>query len=108
MIQELHGNDLQIFMSAEVKRLAMEVWPEDVYRAGGDKLVAELEDHGRGFIISTFVGRECIVPQEQFLHGGSRKYRRIDDRTPEAVRRQLAELVEAMEPYIADDIRRNS
>jgi hypothetical protein len=49
MIQELHGNDLQIFMSAEVKRLAMEVWPEDVYRAGGDKLVAELEDHGRGF-----------------------------------------------------------
>jgi hypothetical protein len=105
MTQELDGNDLQIFISAEVKRLAKEVWPDDVYRAGGDKLVAELEDHGRGFIISTVVGKAIIVPVEQFLHGGSQKYCRIDDRTPDAVRLRLAEVLKAMEPHIADAIR---
>lgn len=108
MTQQLDGTALQIFISAEVKRLAKEVWPESVYRAGVGKLVAELEDHGRGFVISTIVGKTPVVPVEQFQHGGTGKYRRIDERSPEAVSRQLAELLKVMEPLIVDAIRRNS
>lgn len=108
MTQELHGNDLQIFVSDEVKRIAKGTWPDNIYRAAGDKLCAEVEDHGRGIIISTVVGRSVVLPAEQFMHGGSPKYRRVDDRSPEAVRQLLAELLQAMEPHIIDAIRRNS
>ena len=107
MTQVLDGNDLQIFISDEVGRLAKQLWPEEVYRAGGDKLCAELEDHGRGIVVSTFVGKSIILPVGQFMHAGSPEYRRIDDRSPDAVTKLLVELLRAMEPLIVDAVRRN-
>ena len=108
MTQILEGNDLQIFISDEVRRLAKQLWSEDVNRAGGDKLCAEVEDHGRGIVVSTFVGRSVILPAEQFFHGEPpKKYRRIDDRSPEGLRQLLAELLRVMEPQIIDAMKRS-
>ena len=107
MTKYLHGNDLQIFVSAEVKRLAKEVWREDIYRAGSAKLVAELED-GSSVFVSTLVGESPVIQVLPFADDGTPKYRRIYDRTPEAVRQLLVKLLQAMEPYIIDAIRRNS
>ena len=108
MTKYLHGNDLQIFISAEVKKLAKEAWPDDIYEAGNEKLVAELEDHGRGVFVSTLVGKSVVIPILPFPDGGPPKYRRIDDRTPEAVRELLSELLRAMGPQIVDAMKRSA